>query len=148
MPYIQNDEKSIRSSLARARNHGSAKDGTHHWWMQRVTAIALVPLTIWMLSCLDCLLSQSFEHTVIWLNTPFVAITLGLFVIVVFYHAALGIQVVIEDYVHKKAAKVTALLLTHFAFFAMAAACLFSLLIINFKTNPFSLPMQEVIVPQ
>ena len=134
MPYIQNNEKSIRTSLARARNHGSAKGGTHHWWMQRVSAIALVPLVIWMLSCLDCLLSPSFEQTVLWLNNPFVAIILGLFIIISCYHAAIGLQVVIEDYVHKKSAKITALLLTNFIFFAMAAACIFAILVINFRT--------------
>lgn len=144
MPYIQNDKDSIRTPLARARGHGSAQRGTHHWWMQRVTSVALIPLVIWMLSCLDCLLTPSFEQTVMWLNNPLVAITLALFVIIGFYHAASGIQVVIEDYIHCKAAKVTALMLTHFVFFAMGAACLFSLLVINFKTNPFSIPMQEV----
>ena len=148
MPYIQNNKDSIKTPQAHARNHGTARQGTHHWWMQRVTSIALIPLVIWMLSCLDCLLSPSFENTVMWLNNPFVAITLALFVIIGFYHTATGLHVVIEDYVHKKAAKITALILTDFAFFAMAVACLFSLLVINFKTNPFSVPMQEVVISQ
>lgn len=132
MPYIQNSSKDIKTPLARARNHGSAKGGTHHWWMQRVTAIALVPLTIFMLGCLSCLTTGNQMQLIEWIQNPFIAILVSLFVITSFYHAALGMQVVIEDYIHCKASKITLLLAVHFSLIVTGFICLFSILKINF----------------
>jgi succinate dehydrogenase / fumarate reductase membrane anchor subunit len=73
----------LRSPIARVRGLGSAKDGTHHWWLQRVTAVALVPLVVWFAISLTMIM-------------------LILVIAVGFWHAALGLQVVIEDYVHAK----------------------------------------------
>lgn len=137
MPYIENTPKDIRSPLARARNHGAAKTGTHHWWMQRVTAIALIPLTLWMLSCLECLITGHYTQFIEWLKSPFVAIALSLFIITSFYHAALGLQVIIEDYIHKKSAKITCLLFSQFTLFILGVICIFSILKINFGVDPF-----------
>ncbi len=132
MPYIQNNSKDIKTPLARARHHGSAQSGTHHWWMQRVTAIALVPLTIWMLSCASCFTMKSQLELITWLKSPFIAIVMSLFVITSFYHAALGMQTIIEDYVHKKGTKIFLLLLVQYGLFVMGAVCLYAILKINF----------------
>jgi succinate dehydrogenase / fumarate reductase membrane anchor subunit len=139
MPYIQNDENSIRSSLARARNHGSARGGTHHWWLQRLTAIALVPLTIWMLFSLPHIVDPSFSRAVEWLENPWSAVGLGLFLMIAFYHAALGLQVIWEDYLHNKALKLAFMLITNFGLFFLAATAIYALLMITLKTDPFAM---------
>lgn len=135
MPHIENTKDSIRSPLNRARGAGSARSGTHHWWLQRLTSVALIPLVLWLLSCIDCLVNPGYQQTVMWLNNPFVAIVMLLFIVFGFYHAALGLQVVIEDYVHKKGWKTGLLILSHLAFFAMAVASIFALMVINFKID-------------
>lgn len=101
---------SLRSHLARVRHLGSAKDGTHHWWAQRLSAIALTLLTIWFVVSLIAL--NGAEHATVagWLGQPLNAGLAILLVIATFYHAYLGLQVVIEDYVHGKAAKYALLL--------------------------------------
>jgi len=140
MPYIQNNEKSIRSPLARARNHGSAKSGTHHWWLQRLTAVALVPLTIWMLFSMGHLIDPSYSRAVEWLENTWSAVGLGLFLIIAFYHAALGLQVIWEDYLHNKALKTVVMLTTNFGLFFLGAAAIYALFIITLKTDPFGIP--------
>lgn len=147
MPYIQNDENSIRSSLARARNHGSARGGTHHWWMQRVTAVLLSPLGIWMLFSLGCFVDPSYSHAVEWLSNPWVATGMGVFLITAFYHAALGMQVIWEDYIHNKAVKTIVLLTTNFTLFFLGAAAIYALLVITLKTDPFAVPSAEMVTP-
>lgn len=123
---------SIRTPLGRARGLGSAHAGTHHWWMQRVTSIALIPLTMWMMACIACLTNDDYGSFIAWVQEPMIAIGIALFVIVSFYHAALGLQVVIEDYVTCKASRIASLLAVQFACFAGAFICLFALLRINF----------------
>ena len=128
MPYIQNSERSIRTPQAYARGHGSAQTGTHHWWMQRVSAIALMLLTAWLVCKLCVLWSLDFNATTAWIKNPINAIGLSLFMMVSSYHGAIGLQVVIEDYMTCKSTKITALMLNHFAFFAIAAVSIFSIL--------------------
>ena len=93
----------MRTPLARAIGLGSAKGGVHHWWMQRVSAIALVPLTVWFIAAIiaqtECRL-HSFRRLD---GNPVTDILMGLLLIALFYHAALGLQVVVEDYVHSGA---------------------------------------------
>jgi len=91
---------SIRTPIARARNHGSAKAGVHHWWMQRVTAIALVPLVVWFVVSLLTLVGQPHAAFAGWVANPLVAALLLALIIATFYHAAIGMQVVWEDYIH------------------------------------------------
>ena len=121
------NKQSIRTPLARARGLGSAHDGTHHWLMQRLTALALLPLTIWMLSCIGCLINDDYESVSAYLSEPFVAVMLGLFALAAFYHAALGLQVVIEDYVHCKMMKFALLTAVRFAAVIGVFVSLFSL---------------------
>lgn len=139
MPYIQNTDKSIQSPQARARGAGSAKSGTHHWWMQRLSSVALVPLSIWLLASVDRIINPSYQEVAIWLQNPGVAIGMLLFILIGFYHAAIGMQVVYEDYIHNKAAKTTVLVLSHLAFFTMAVMSIFSLMVVFFQVEPFQI---------
>jgi succinate dehydrogenase / fumarate reductase membrane anchor subunit len=101
----------FRSPLGKARGLGSAKDGTHHWWMQRVTALALIPLAIWFVASVVALAGKDHAAFVAWAKNPFVATLLVLLIAATFHHAQLGVQVVIEDYVHHEGTKVVSILL-------------------------------------
>lgn len=119
---------SLRSPLGRARGLGSAKDGTHHFWVQRVSAVALIPLGLWFVFSLASLPGAGFEQVKWWVSYPAVAVTLVLFIAAALYHSMLGVQVVIEDYVGNEGMKITALLLSKFFHFAIAAASIFAVL--------------------
>ena len=101
---------SMRSALGRVRGLGSAKSGTGHWWSQRLSAIALVPLTLWFVGSLVVLAGASHAEIVAWVSSPIVASLLVLLVATTFYHSYLGLQVVIEDYVHHEGVKIAGLL--------------------------------------
>ncbi len=118
---------SLRSPLGRARGLGSAKDGTHHWWAQRVTALALVPLVLWFVASALRLAGAPHAAAAQWIAQPLNAVLLAALVVAVFHHAQLGLQVVIEDYVHCEALKVAALLAVKAACWLLAAACLLSI---------------------
>jgi succinate dehydrogenase / fumarate reductase, membrane anchor subunit len=124
--------KSLRSPVARVRGLGSAKEGVHHWWMQRVTAIALIPLSVWFVASVVCLAGADQAAITQWLGAPFTLGALSLTLIAAFYHAVLGLQVVIEDYIHAKAVKLTLILLIQFAAFAFTAAGIIAMLMIAF----------------
>jgi succinate dehydrogenase / fumarate reductase membrane anchor subunit len=100
----------MRSPLGRAIGLGSAKEGVEHWWRQRVTALALVPLTLWFVIAVIGLVGADHAAFVAWVRNPMVALFLVLLLVATFYHAALGLQVVIEDYVHGEAMRLAALL--------------------------------------
>ena len=89
--------------LARARGHGSAKHGVQHWWLQRASALLLILLTAWLLYALVTLSSKGYEEAIAFISSPFHAASAILFAITVLYHAMLGLQVVIEDYIHTPA---------------------------------------------
>jgi succinate dehydrogenase / fumarate reductase, membrane anchor subunit len=114
----------LRSSLGRARGLGSAKEGVGHWWMQRVTAIALVPLGIWFVFSAAALSGVDYAGFQAWVSELGNATLLVVLVIALFYHAALGIQVVIEDYVSGEGSKIITLLIAKFALFLMAVSCI------------------------
>ena len=101
---------SLRTPLARVRHLGSAKDGTHHWWVQRVSAIALVPLTLWFVISIIGLLGADHRTLVDWVSNPLTATLLVLLIVATFYHAVLGLQVVIEDYIQDRVARIATLL--------------------------------------
>lgn len=89
-----------RSMLGRARGLGAAKSGTAHWWAQRVTAIALVPLTLWFLANVIGLIGAPRSAVAAWVSGPITATLLLAMVATLFHHMHLGVQVVIEDYIH------------------------------------------------
>jgi len=113
---------SLRTPLARARGLGSAKEGTQHWWGQRVTAIALVPLTLWFVISLMSVATADYATVTAWIGQPLNGIFLLLFLLVLFYHAYLGMQVVIEDYVHNEVVKLTSILVMKFVLALLAVA--------------------------
>lgn len=90
----------MRSPLARAIGLGSANDGVGAWWAERVSAIALVPLTLWFVASIIAHTGSDHAAVVVWLRTPLASIPMVLLLIALFYHTALGLQVVIDDYVH------------------------------------------------
>ena len=113
----------FRTPLARVMGLGSAKSGTLHWWMQRVSAVALIPLSFIAIAFLNACLTVSYEQIVTWLSLPFNAACLIAWTLAAFYHAALGLQVVIEDYVAHEGSKIIAVWTVKlvFAFFALLA---------------------------
>ena len=121
----------MRSPLGHALGLGSAKNGVEHWSLQRITAIALVPLTLWFAASLMAHAGNDYATFIAWLRTPIAAILMALLLIVLFYHTALGLQVVIEDYVHS-GMKIPALLAMRFACFALAVAGILATLRIAF----------------
>ena len=121
-------DKRLVGPLGRARGLGSAKHGLQHWWAQRVTAVALVPLTLWfVVSAIHFHgADQAAAHD--WLRRPASAIMMSLLIVATFYHLALGVQVVIEDYVHREGVKLTSLLLSKGLIVLLAASALFTVL--------------------
>ncbi|ULQ46586.1 succinate dehydrogenase, hydrophobic membrane anchor protein [Flagellatimonas centrodinii] len=117
---------SLRSPLSRARGLGSAKEGVHHFWVQRVSAVALVPLALWFVFSVARFAGNDFAVVRHWVSDPSVAVTLILFLAVTLYHSALGIQVVIEDYIHR--GRIVALMLSKFLHVIVAAASIFAVL--------------------
>ncbi len=91
-----------RSQLGRVRGAGSAKSGVHHWYLERVTAIALVPLTLWFVYAMVRLVGVGQEEVVLWASRPWNTVLLLALIAMTFRHMQLGIQVVLEDYVHHK----------------------------------------------
>ena len=118
----------MKSALNQVLGLGSARGGVGHWWHQRLTAVALIPLGLWFALSLPGLDLGSHAALVAWIREPLTAILLALFAVCVVYHSWLGVQVVLEDYIGAKGAKLAALLLSFFAHAFMAAVCLFSIL--------------------
>lgn len=113
-----------KSPLAKARGLGSAKTGTSHWWMQRVTAVALIPLSFWLIGLLDLSLNAPYQETVTWLASPFNTVCIIAWILAVFYHAALGVQVVIEDYVSSEWLKIVSVWSANLVFMFLSLAAL------------------------
>jgi len=122
----------LRSPLGRALGLGSAKEGVEHWWVQRVTAVALIVLALWFVAALVHHLGADHAAAVAWLRSPLTAVAMILLIVATFVHMALGVQVVIEDYVHHEATKVASLLLVRLACWALGAAALFAVLRVAF----------------
>src|SRR5271169_5318194 len=112
----------MRSPLGRAIGLGSAKEGVEHWLLQRATAVALVPLTLWFAIALIGLLGADLDAVQEWVGRPLPAICLVLLLIATFYHASLGLQVVIEDYVHGEFARLGLVIIVRLACVALAVA--------------------------
>ena len=93
----------MRTPLARANGLGSAKEGVREWWAERVSAVALVPLTLWFAASIIAHSGSDYATFIAWMRTPLAATLMILLLIALFRHTALGLQVVIEDYVHSAA---------------------------------------------
>lgn len=123
---------SMRTPLGRVRGLGSAKSGTGHFWLQRVTAVANVVLTVIFLGVVIALVGKPYPAALAILSRPLVAILMLLFVVSGAVHMRLGMQVVIEDYVHGEGLKILAVMANTFFAIAIGAACAFALLKISF----------------
>ena len=119
---------SIRTPLARVRGLGAAKDGTHHWWLQRVTAVILIPLILWFIISLLSISRADYATFQLWLSNPIRAGLLVTLLVAMFYHASLGMQVIYEDYVRPEGAKIAALLATQFVLFLLGAISVIAVL--------------------
>jgi len=119
---------SLRSPLGRVLGLGAAKEGVHHWWVQRLTAVALVPLSIWFVVSLLALPSLDHATVIAWMGQSWTALLLIVFVLVVTWHSQLGVRVVVEDYVHGAGAKTLTLVVVGFAHVLIGAAGVFAVL--------------------
>jgi succinate dehydrogenase / fumarate reductase membrane anchor subunit len=126
---------SLQSPLGKALGRGSAKSGVSHWWSQRVTAVALVPLTLWFAFQVVHLPTTDLEAVRAWVAHGINPVLLVLLLLALAYHSALGVQVVLEDYVHAKGLKVASLLASTFAHLLLAAAGTYAVLRIAFTTG-------------
>lgn len=122
----------MRTPLGKVRGLGSARDGTTHFWRQRLTAVANIPLVLFLVGLLVALNGAGYAETRAALASPFVALPLIALMASALWHMRLGMQAIIEDYVHGEAAKVLLLMLNTFFTAAVAVATVFSLLKIAF----------------
>lgn len=118
----------LRTPLAQIRGLGSAREGVGHWKMQRLTAIANLFLVLWFLISSISLSGASYEETRAWLSSPLSTTFMLLLIGSSFYHAKLGVQVVIEDYVHHEGIKLASLLAVTLVCVVLAAACAVAIL--------------------
>lgn len=119
---------SHRTPTGRVHGLGSAQHGVDHWWGQRLTALALVPLLIWFCISLVGLVGADHATFTAWLSTPARAVTMLLLIFATFYHMKLGLQVVIEDYVHSRGWNITLLVMNGFACVLLGTASAFSVI--------------------
>jgi len=119
---------SLRSPLARVLNHGAAHDGVSHWWVQRVSAVALAPLCLWLAASLLLLPTRNHAIVAHWIGQGLHPVLLVLTALLASWHAWLGLQVVIEDYVPQSGPRIALLLLSTFAHALLAATGVYAVL--------------------
>lgn len=121
---------SLKSPLGQVRGLGSAKEGVQHWWAQRVTALALIPLSLWFVISIIFMAGADHADMVEWISSPFSAAIALLVIVATFWHAMLGVQVVIEDYVHNEAVKIASLLAIKGLLLLLGLACALSVIVL------------------
>ncbi len=126
----------MRTPLGRVLGLGAAREGSGHWWSQRVTALALVPLTFWVVYSVISLSGMTHASVIDWMQNPYNAVLFVLFLGALFFHSFLGVQVVIQDYVHGGWLKLAALILLQFAYFALAGISIFAVLHVALGGSP------------
>ena len=122
----------LRTPLARARGLGSARYGVHHWWAQRLTAIALIPLVVWFAISLVMMSGADYGAVRAWIGSPMVMVLLSLTIAVGLHHGQLGLQVVIEDYVHGDGSKLALIVAVRFIAVLFGLAAIVAVLRIGF----------------
>ena len=124
----------LRTPLSQVKGLGSAKEGTEHFWVQRLTAIALIPLVLWLGFSIAALPGMDYVSIREWISSPFTSIMLILFLVTGFYHAKLGLQSVIEDYVSSHSTRTGVIIVVNFLAAILAVTGVFSVLRIAFAT--------------
>ena len=124
---------SLRSPLARARGLGAAHNGTHHWWAQRLTSIALAPLFLWLAYSFVSMATADHATASAWLRSPINSILMLALIGTLFHHMQLGLQVVIEDYVHSHSGKFVTLIAVKYGVALLAIAAAFAVLKVAFS---------------
>ena len=127
---------SLRSPLGRVLGQGAAHQGVRHWWHQRLSSLALVPLTVWFGVSLLTLPGLGYPTLIAWMSGSWTALLLILLVLVATWHSQLGVRVVVEDYVHAAGARTLTLVLIGFAHVLLAAAGVFAVLKVAFGASP------------
>ena len=122
----------FRSQLGRVRGLGASHEGAHHFWVQRVTGVALVPLLLWFVFAATSMVGVDLETFKTWVGTHYNPVLLILLILAMFHHAQLGLQVIIEDYVHSEAIKITSLILTKFAVVLIGVCAIFAVIRMTF----------------
>ena len=126
--------ESLRSPLGRVRGLGSARSGTTHWWRQRLTALALIPLIIWFVIGLVSHVGADHAAVVAWIAAPLNAALLVLLLTAGFWHVQLGGRVIIEDYIHGEGLKIFSVVALNFAFIGVGLACVLAVLKLALRT--------------
>ncbi len=122
---------SLRSPLGRAKGLGSSRSGVSHWWLQRLTAMGMIPLVLYCLISFIVLADADLNMARAWIRQPFNTVAMILLLAVGFYHASLGLQVVIEDYISTKTRRILTLALTKMVMTAFAVMSIYSILLIT-----------------
>lgn len=118
----------LEQPLARVKGMGASEEGSRHWWRQRISALVLVPMTAWFLFSVTGRLGDTHPVVLEWIAEPVTALCLVVYSTFMFYHAQLGIQVVVEDYVHSRGARTALMLLSKAVFLVCGALAVFSVL--------------------
>jgi succinate dehydrogenase / fumarate reductase, membrane anchor subunit len=112
----------------KAHGLGTVKTGVHHWLVQRMTAIALIPLTLWVVFSVATLVGKDYASVSAWFSKPVTVVLLTLFITTAYYHASLGLQVIIEDYIHHQASKIAALIAVKFVLLLLGTLSVLAIL--------------------
>ncbi len=122
----------IQTPIARVRGLGSARSGARTWWLERLTSVSTLLLFVWLIVSLLRLPALDFAGVTAWLGSPLAAVPMLLLIVSTFWHLKLGLQIVIEDYVHEEGLKLFSIILLNFFVLAGAALALFAVLKIAF----------------
>ncbi len=120
--------KDQRSPLAKVKGLGTSSEASHFFWVQRLTALALIPITLWLCLSIALLPEATYPAVLGWFHTPFNAVMLILFMIIAFHHAQSGMQVIFEDYIASYSKRLTAILLVKFVSYLFMALSVYSIL--------------------